>query len=127
MIVGKQRMIEMLEHKAFWMPIIFFGWSIISWEVWNNGKHENRLHEICWIVSYIALGLSFMSVFYSEIGEWWWALPKLAISVVLAVIGTNYISDKGKIGLSYLGLVGLPILAILIINMNVIAKSLKYY
>lgn len=54
-------------------------------------------------------------------------MPKLVLSIVLAIIGTNYISDKGKIGLSYLGVLGLPILAILIINMNIIAKSLKYY
>ena len=120
-------MIAMLEHKAFWMPIIFFAWSIINWNVCSNKKHENRLDEICWIISYLALCIAIISVFYSEIGEWWWTLPKLALSIVLAIIGTNYISDKGKIGLSYLGVLGLPILAILIINMNIIAKSLKYY
>lgn len=120
-------MIAMLEHKAFWMPIIFFAWSIINWNVCSNKKHENRLHEICWIISYLAAGLAIVTVFYSEIGEWWWTLPKLVLSIVLAIIGTNYISDKGKIGLSYLGVLGLPILAILIINMNIIAKSLKYY
>ena len=120
-------MIEMLTHKAFWLPVVLFAWSIISWDVWNNSKHDNRLHEICWIASYLAMGLSVISVFYSEIGEWWWSLPKIAFGIALTVFGARYISDKGKRGLSYLGLIGLPVLSILIIHMNIIAKSTKFY
>jgi uncharacterized membrane protein YoaK (UPF0700 family) len=90
---------------------------VISWEDWGENISNKRFDMFCQIITYISVMLSIALVFSGSF-KWWWKAFSFVFGVSSAVIGHRYLSEKSKRGLSYLGVVGLPVLIIILFQLR---------
>lgn len=104
---------EMFTSVGFWLPIAILLWGGVGYNVMKGSdKKASVINWACFLISYASMAIGIVFLFNNTMGHWWWSVFRLFFAVGIGFIISEFMSERTKEGIAYLGILILPFLTI---------------